>query len=616
MFLHYYNKNEEIPKKQTIDDYENIFLEYKDKIPTLYEALYQMYRSLDIADQKAYLLSLNIIDKSKKVIEFNYDLINEKYGVTKEEAMIIASYSCEAFDSDYSPYKVVNNIMNDENRFKGIRSISKYLYIFLKALRQLSIFYPQQKYMYRCINKQINLKKDIFDERIVPFNKGTIKTFYGFLSVTSEKDMTYDLKGKKENIDKGTIFEIYGNFRGYDISLFNKLIDEHIIIEPEHILKIINAVYPNNNNKEIFNVRCEIQKTSPILINLIKPRRIKIKYTFDNNNTYSIKIFGREFVERNKSKCKIYYNNQIYPLDCYINASKIKNNSLEISLEEIQNITDLSYMFSYCSSILSLSFSYFYYLENITNISYMFYKCTSLLSIDNISELNTSNVTDMSYLFNECNSLLNLPDISNWNTSKVIYMNSLFHGCSSLTSLPDISKWNIYNVKSMNSLFRRCSLINNLPDISKWNTSNVTDISKMFSECKSLIKLPDISKWNTTNIKNMNYLFFKCSSLLSLPNISKWNVSNVTDINNLFMHCSSLSYIPNISKWDIKNVKNINFIFNGCSSLVFLPDFSRWKKYNINIYQYMPFNCVSLSYLPELYNNISFIDNINCCDLK
>jgi len=30
----------------------------------------------------------------------------------------------------------------------------------------------------------------------------------------------------------------------------------------------------------------------------------------------------------------------------------------------------------------------------------------------------------------------------------------------------------------------------------------------------------------------------------------------------------------------------------------------------------MPFNCVSLSYLPELYNNISFIDNINCCDLK
>ena len=613
MFLHYYNKKEEIPKKDSIDDYENIFLEYKTKIPTLYEALYQMYESVVIQDQKAYLLSLNIIEKSKKVIEFNYDLIYEKYGITKEESIIIASYSCEAFDSNYSPYKIVNNILNDENRFKGIKNISKYLYIFLKALRQLKRYYPKQKYMYRCINKQINLQKDIFDERIVPFNKGTIKTFYGFLSITSEKDMTYDLKGKRKNIDKGTIFEIYGNFRGYDISLFNKLIDEHIIIEPEHILKIINAVYPNNN-KEIFNVRCEIQKTPPILGKLIKTRKIKINYVFIDNNTYSIKIFGKEFVERNKNKCQIIYNNQIYPLDCYFNTSKIKNNSLEISLEEIQNITDLSYMFSYCHSILSLSISNIYSLKKITNISYMFHYCSSLLSINNISELNTSNVTDMSYLFNQCNFLQALPDISNWNTSKVINMNDIFHGCSSLTSIPDISKWNIYNVKYMNSLFRRCLLINNLPDISKWNTSNVSDISKMFSECKSLIKLPDISKWNTSNIRNMNCLFFKCSSLLYLPNISKWNVSNVTDINNLFMDCSSLSYIPNISKWDIKNVKKINFIFNGCSSLVFLPDLSKWKKYNINIHQYMPYNCLSLSYLPDFYNNKFFNDNINCCN--
>ncbi len=59
---------------------------------------------------------------------------------------------------------------------------------------------------------------------------------------------------------------------------------------------------------------------------------------------------------------------------------------------------------------------------------------TSLTQINNLSNLNTSSVTDMSYMFSGCSSLTSLY-LSNWDTSSVTNMYSMFSGCSSLTSL-------------------------------------------------------------------------------------------------------------------------------------------------------------------------------------
>ena len=120
----------------------------------------------------------------------------------------------------------------------------------------------------------------------------------------------------------------------------------------------------------------------------------------------------------------------------------------------------------------------------------------------------TSNVTNMSDVFSWCESLITLPDISIWNISNVTDMNHIFCGCKSLISLPDISKWNISYVKNMNNMFYECESLISLPDISIWNISIVTEMGNMFNGCKSLISLPDISKWNISNITNMNYIFY------------------------------------------------------------------------------------------------------------
>ena len=191
-----------------------------------------------------------------------------------------------------------------------------------------------------------------------------------------------------------------------------------------------------------------------------------IIYKSNRIQNEKLRIFGNKFVENNRGKCKIIYNNKEYELTEYINDIDERyydNDEIKIKLKGI---------------------------SNVTNMSYMFYECDSLYLLNDISEWNTSKVTDMSYMFSNCIILSSLPDISVWDTSKVTDMNNMFNKCQALSSLPDISKWNI---------------------------SNVTNISYMFCECRALSSLPDISKWDITNITDMNHMFYCCNESLNIP---------------------------------------------------------------------------------------------------
>jgi len=167
---------------------------------------------------------------------------------------------------------------------------------------------------------------------------------------------------------------------------------------------------------------------------------INIIYDINKEQEDEINIFGPEFVENNKIKCKMIIDNKEYEITDKYNIENDNNNELFIKL----------------------------------------------IGIDNVS--------DMSYLFNGCSSLSSLPDISNWNTNNVTNMSYMLSGCSSLVSLPDISKWNINNVTNMSCMFSECRSLLSLPEISKWSINNVTNMSYIFNRCLSLPSLPDISK--------------------------------------------------------------------------------------------------------------------------
>ena len=70
-----------------------------------------------------------------------------------------------------------------------------------------------------------------------------------------------------------------------------------------------------------------------------------------------------------------------------------------------------------------------------TTTAEWFYCLNSLKSIEGLEHLNTSQVTDMSFMFRGCSSLISL-DLSSFNTSEVTSMESMFRGCSSLLSQP------------------------------------------------------------------------------------------------------------------------------------------------------------------------------------
>ena len=92
------------------------------------------------------------------------------------------------------------------------------------------------------------------------------------------------------------------------------------------------------------------------------------------NNEERVRIFGENFVKNNRDKCKIEYKDKIYELKEYFeDIDKNYNHKDEIGffLIGINNIKDISYLFSDCdnlSSILIFSIKdYLIYTDSINN---------------------------------------------------------------------------------------------------------------------------------------------------------------------------------------------------------------------------------------------------------
>ena len=80
-----------------------------------------------------------------------------------------------------------------------------------------------------------------------------------------------------------------------------------------------------------------------------------------NNNENKIRIFGKTFVENNKNKCRIIYNNIVFSLQEYLYFSEKfkKGDNLEIILLEFESIYNRKCMFYECNSLKE-----FYLLDN------------------------------------------------------------------------------------------------------------------------------------------------------------------------------------------------------------------------------------------------------------
>ena len=225
---------------------------------------------------------------------------------------------------------------------------------------------------------------------------------------------------KKENIKYNV-----GAFMKYVIEEFNKNVYNKDFDSKNDINKNNKTNKENKYGKESF---VEINKNNEANI-------VYIIGDFDNE----IKLFGEEFVKNNKNNCILIIDGKEHELCENINRSELtskKEKIVKIKIKEIKTITDMSYMFSNC--------------------------CT----------------------------LIDLPNISEWDTSSVTNMKGMFNNCEALSILPDISKWDTSNVTDLSYMFNNCISLSSLPNISKWKTTKVSDMSNMFLDCKESLNIP------------------------------------------------------------------------------------------------------------------------------
>ena len=245
-------------------------------------------------------------------------------------------------------------------------------------------------------------------------------------------------------------------------------------------------------------------------------------YTYNNN--ISRVVFEASFANARPTSCYAWFQD-------FIKLKQIEG----IENLNTENVTDMSDMFRFCSSLTSLDVTHFN-TGNVTSMADMFSSCPRLAELD-VTHFNTANVKDMSDMFASCSGLISL-DVTHFNTANVKDMSNMFYGCSGLISL-DVTNFNTANVTSMRNMFASCSGLISL-DVTHFNTANVKDMSNMFYGCSGLISL-DVTNFNTANVTNMRYMFKGCFKLKEIYVSDKFVTDDVIDSKDMFLGCHSLS---------------------------------------------------------------------------
>jgi surface protein len=239
----------------------------------------------------------------------------------------------------------------------------------------------------------------------------------------------------------------------------------------------------------------------------------------------------------------------------------INMNVTATDIPDLSMVRDMSWMFSYCTSLIGTPSINSWNTEKVTNMRGMFYDAEAFNQ--NIGNWNTENVTDMGYMFGDA-KIFN-QNISNWNTEKVTDMSGMFYNAEAFNQ--DIGSWNTEKVTNMSFMFKNAKAFNQ--NIGNLNTQNVTDMYSMFAGAEVFNQ--DISNWNTENVIYMNYMFWQAG--VFNQDISNWNTINVTGMSGMFMDATTFN--QNIGNWNTQNVTEMSDMFRNATS--FNQNLGNWQ---------------------------------------
>lgn len=313
---------------------------------------------------------------------------------------------------------------------------------------------------------------------------------------------------------------------------------------------------------------------------------------------------------------------------------------------EIEEATDLSYMFNNCYKLAKLPFSWSS--QKVTTTRTMFQNCKALTEL-NLSALRTANVKDMSYMFFGCESLKTLR-LENTTTEKVSSNDKMFtkvpvnctiymlydtwNGNSNIKSaLPKNTYHNlklIYPAKILrvkNGLNSQLVFLNTTTNYATGGTYEGNTILNVYSGLDIYTEYPDwafnkeiqeniTSVTITSDFQNVSPYtlqgWFSLPNLKSITGLQYLNTSQATSMRQMFYKCKDLTTLD-LSNFDTQNVKDMFMMFCGCSSLksLDLSSFNTKKMASSTSMDYMFSGCSSLTSL-----NVSSFNTSNVKSMR
>ena len=349
-----------------------------------------------------------------------YHVLDEKY-IKENSFLFFSYYSSEGITESIIDLNIQRMIFQDKNLDLTVIEIKEEdnldIYSFLEMDNSINDNNPQ------ILNRKVYLlhyPKGVEDVqlsqgRIIGLSdKINFKTDYwsepgssGSPIIDYENNFVIGIhrKGSRKKEDKNNGLGI----------ILKYAVEEFIKKKKEEINHSFKNLYPQSNTMDMIYI---IQKNKPI------------------------HMFCGKFVKRYKEKCKIIYNGNIYPLTTHFPLSNISNEDkqkgeIKITLEGIDYISDMSYMFSRCNDLKKV----------------------------------IATGTDM---------------------SKVVNMEATFEWCGNLEELSNTSKWNLENVETLKGLFYMCIKLKKVPGIGKWNPIKLKNCEEMFLGCQSSSLSPSI----------------------------------------------------------------------------------------------------------------------------
>ena len=222
----------------------------------------------------------------------------------------------------------------------------------------------------------------------------------------------------------------------------------------------------------------------------------------------------------------------------------------KITISHLGGLTTLSNMFSSLTGLKAFDLTAS--TTGITNTSYMFASCTSLISVN---LFDTANVTNATQMFYNCASLEQVP---NFNLSKVTTATAMFNTCTKLKTVPALD---MRLTTDFSGMFQNCTNLTQIPLI---DTRSGTNFNNLANSCINLKTVANLNMSGATTAQNA---FQNCYLLDNFPAMTVGNTN--CNLTSFFNNTTMLKIVGGM---DVSKAVNFTTFFGGTTnSLRTLP---------------------------------------------